>query len=267
VKTAIINKIALHYDYREKETEKPVLVFVNSLGTDFRIWDEVVQHLEAEYSVLRYDKRGHGLSGLGSTPYSISDHVDDLVELLDYLNISEVILCGLSVGGLIAQGFFDKRQKQVRAMILCDTGHKIGTADMWQERINQIDEIGLPAMTDGVMERWFTPAFRTADNPEYQICRNMFERQDARGYAATCAAIRDADYTEVAKQIDVPTTCIVGDQDQATPVSLVSELSTLIEDAELCIIQDAGHIPCVEKPREFTEIIQAFLNKNLKQGV
>ena len=267
MKTAIINKVALHYEYLKRDDEKPVLVFINSLGTDFRIWDEVVQRLRAEYSLLRYDKRGHGLSDLGTTPYSITDHVADLSALLDHLNIAEVILCGLSVGGLIAQGFYEKHLEQVKALILSDTAHKIGTPELWQDRITQIDDIGLPAMTEDVMQRWFTGPFRSPDNPSFQVCRNMFERQSAQGYAATCAAIRDADYTEVAKQIAVPAICIVGDQDLATPVQLVTELSALIKDAELHVIKDAGHIPCVEKSLEFTEIIQAFLSKNLKQGV
>ena len=78
--------------------------------------------------MLCYDKRGHGLSDLGGAPYSIDDHVDDLAGLVDHLGAGKVVLCGLSVGGLIAQGLSAKRPEIVRALILCDTAHKIGTA-------------------------------------------------------------------------------------------------------------------------------------------
>ena len=112
-----VGGVSMHYRHRRAAGEAPALVFINSLGTDFRIWDEVTDRLASDVTILNYDKRGHGLSGLGSGVASMDDHVDDLAGLLDHLGIDDVILCGLSIGGLIAQGFATRRPQALRALI------------------------------------------------------------------------------------------------------------------------------------------------------
>ncbi|KQW29544.1 3-oxoadipate enol-lactonase [Rhizobium sp. Root274] len=255
-----LNDVALHDQVIGGPAQRPVIVFINSLGTDFRIWRDVLVRLAGDYPLLTYDKRGHGLSDVGETPYSIDDHVDDLIGLLEHLDVRRAVICGLSVGGLIAQGLYARRPDLVRALILCDTAHKIGTSDMWASRINAINENGLEGIVDGVMERWFTPSFREPGNPAFPGYRNMMLRQPVAGYTGTCAAIRDADYTVAATKISAPTLCVVGDQDGATPPDLVLSLAKLIPSARYEVIKDAGHIPCVEQPEALTAVIEAFLS-------
>ncbi|NKB96252.1 3-oxoadipate enol-lactonase [Ochrobactrum intermedium] len=197
---ASVNDVVIHYDFQRAAAEKPVLVFINSLGTDLRIWDEVRLRLGNDVSVLVYDKRGHGLSDIGNTPYTIELLAADLTALLDKLSIKRAIICGLSVGGLIAQGVVAARPDLVTGLVLSNTAHKIGTADMWDARIAAIRENGLASILDATMPRWFTPAYRHPDNPSYRAYCNMFVRQPLEGYAATCAALRDADLTQVAKR-------------------------------------------------------------------
>ncbi|TPP06704.1 3-oxoadipate enol-lactonase [Rhizobium glycinendophyticum] len=255
-----LNGVTLHYQVIGGPAQRPVIVFINSLGTDFRIWRDVLVRLAGDYPLLTYDKRGHGLSDVGQTPYSIDDHVDDLIGLLEHLDVRQAVICGLSVGGLIAQGLYARRPDLVRALILCDTAHKIGTFEMWASRINAINESGLEGIVDGVMERWFTPSFREPDNPAFPGYRNMMLRQPVAGYTGTCAAIRDADFTVAATKISVPTLCVVGDQDGATPPDLVLSLAKLIPSARYEVIKDAGHIPCVEQPEALNAVIEAFLS-------
>jgi 3-oxoadipate enol-lactonase len=260
---AKVNDVTLHHQVIGGPADKPVIVFVNSLGTDFRIWRDVIVRLAGDFPLLTYDKRGHGLSDIGQTPYAIEDHVSDLAALLDHLSIKNAIICGLSVGGMIAQSLHDKRPDLVRALILCDTAHKIGTAEIWNSRITAVEEHGLDSIADAVMERWFTPAFRRPENTAYRGYLNMLVRQPAVGYAATCAAIRDADLTEAAKRIAVPTLCLVGDQDGSTPPDLVRSMAQLIPNSRYEIIDDAGHIPCVEQAEALTARLRAFLDATL----
>ena len=63
-----LNGITLHYKMINADSGKPVIVFSNSLGTDFRIWDDCVADLSADFAILLYDKRGHGLSALAPRP-------------------------------------------------------------------------------------------------------------------------------------------------------------------------------------------------------
>ncbi|OCJ00378.1 3-oxoadipate enol-lactonase [Rhizobium sp. AC27/96] len=261
---ARINDITIHYQIIGGPADKPVLVFANSLGTDFRIWRDVIVRLAGDFPIVLYDKRGHGLSDLGQMPYSIEDHATDLAGLLDFLSVKDAVICGLSVGGLIAQSLYQRRPDLVRALVLCDTAHKIGTADSWNARIAQVEASGIESIVDVVMERWFTPAFRRPENIAFAGYCNMLIRQPAAGYAATCAALRDADLTEAASKIAVPTICIVGDQDGSTPPDLVLSMARLIPNARYEMIKDAGHIPCVEQPEALTEVIRAFIDVVLR---
>lgn len=261
-----LDGVTIHYRLIGEPTAKPVLAFANSLGTDFRIWDDVAAQLAGQFRLLFYDKRGHGLSELGEGPASIDAHVRDLEGLLGRLGIGRAIVCGLSVGGLIAQGLYRRRPDLVRALILCDTAHRIGTAEMWDARIAAIEAAGLESMIEPVMERWFTPAFRAPGNPAYGGYRAMFARQSPAGYAAICAAIRDADFTEAARAIAVPTLCVVGDQDGATPLELVRSMADLIPGARFEIIADAGHLPCVEQPEVLSALIRSFIASTMETG-
>ena len=95
---APINGTHIHYAQTGPK-DGPVLVFSNSLGTDLRIWDDVVAGLSDRFNIVTYDKRGHGLSGIGDAPYDVALHANDLIGLLDHLGLDQVIICGLSVGG------------------------------------------------------------------------------------------------------------------------------------------------------------------------
>ncbi len=110
-----INNITFHYEISGPVTERPVLVLANSLGTDLRIWDAVVARTAPLATILRYDMRGHGLSDSGPGPAAITDHAGDLAGLLDHLRIRGAVVCGLSVGGMVAMSLHAQRPDLVRA--------------------------------------------------------------------------------------------------------------------------------------------------------
>ncbi|MCF6370270.1 3-oxoadipate enol-lactonase [Rhizobium halophilum] len=259
-----INAVTIAYQVTATDPDNPVLVLINSLGTDSRIWHLVVPKLAEDFTVVTYDKRGHGLSDLASPPYGIGDHVADLVGLLDHLEYSDVVLCGLSVGGLVAQGLYAQRPDLVKAMVLADTAHKIGTPEMWNKRIAAIEDGGIASILDDIMVRWFTEPFRRPDNAAYSAYCNMLLRQPTQGYTGTCAAIRDADFTEEARTIRVPVLCVVGDQDGSTPPDLVRSLANLIPGAQYEVIEGAAHIPCAETPAAFAAAVRSFIINDVK---
>jgi len=255
---ARVNGVVLHHRV-SGDAGKPALVFSNSLGTDFRIWHRVIDSLDGSVPTLVYDKRGHGLSDIGRTPYSIEDHVDDLSGLLDRLGIGRAVICGLSVGGIVALGLAARRPDIVKGLVLCDTAHRIGTTESWNARIATVEKSGIAAIAEGILKVWFTPTFRADRRRELDGCRAMLTRQPVEGYVATCAALREADYTAAARAIAVPTLCVVGDQDGSTPPALVRSMADLIPGARLEIIENAGHIPCIEQPAALTALLRRFL--------
>ncbi|MGV8937936.1 MAG: 3-oxoadipate enol-lactonase [Allorhizobium sp.] len=258
---AEINGITVHYELIGDPDSKNLLVISNSLGTDFRIWLPLFDELGEDVSVLLYDSRGHGLTGLGDGPFTMDDLVDDLIALVDDLEIRKATFCGLSVGGLIVQGVWEKRPDLVKKIILCDTAAKIGDADTWNTRIDAIKQNGLASIGESVMQRWFTDAFHEDRPEDLAGYRLMLERQPVEGYVNTCAAIRDADFSASAPTITVPTLCIVGDQDGATPPALVRATADMIPGARFEVIEGCGHIPCVEQPEQLAALLQKFLKK------
>jgi 3-oxoadipate enol-lactonase len=249
--------IVQHYVV-EGPKDKASLVFANSLGSDLRIWDEVVGHFTNDFNVIRYDNRGHGLTDAPAPPYSLDDFVRDLVGLLDGLGIKETTVCGLSVGGLIAQGLAINYPDRVRALVLADTGMRIGSLASWEERIATVKESGLTKLVAPSMERWFTAAFREHRKVEVDGYANMLLRNPAHGYLGTCFALRDADLTDKTVKIQKPTLVLCGDQDVATPPDLGRELAQAIPGARFALIKDAAHLTSIEQPEAMAQQMRQF---------
>ncbi len=256
MKIAKLDDVRLHYR-DEGDPEGAAIVFANSLGTDLRLWDKIVPHLPRGLRVVRYDKRGHGLSDCPSGPYSMDTLVADAAALLDQLGIREAVFVGLSIGGMIAQGLAASRPELVRATVLSNTAARIGTPQMWDERIAAIRAGGIEALADPVMERWFSAAFR--ETHELTAWRHMLTRQPVEGYIGCSAAIAGADLTEATRALRLPALGIAGSDDGSTPPDLVEETLRLIPGSDFRLIRKAGHLPCVEQPGEYTEILRAFL--------
>jgi len=257
---ARLNDVTLHYQVIGSPQSRPTLVFVNSLGTDFRIWRDVVVRLVGEFALVTYDKRGHGLSEVGATPYSMELLAEDLAALLDHIGVRRATICGVSVGGLVAQQLYHDRPDLVAALILCDTLDKMGDAEFWSRRIAAIEADGLGSIADGILERWFTAEFRSADNADFAGYRAMLARQPADGYIATCIALRDADLRGKTSRITAPTIVIVGDQDVSPTPRAAADFAKSIPHARLEIIKGSGHIPSVEQPEMLTAILRAFMS-------
>lgn len=275
MQVATVNNINLHYgvfglgDMRGgggggvggHDPDVPTIVFANSLGTDFRIWDDVVACLSGRFRLICYDKRGHGLSDVTPAPYKLDDHVADLSALLDVLNIEKFVLCGLSVGGQIAQALAARQPDRVQALVLMDTAHKIGTPAMWQERMDALADGGIAAISDKIMERWFSKGFRVDRPADFSMYHNMLVRTPFDGYAGTCAALRATDLTESTRSLSLPVQVICGDEDGSTPPDLVKSMADLIPGARFALVEKAGHLPCIEHPAIVADIIETFLRE------
>jgi 3-oxoadipate enol-lactonase len=249
----------LHFRFAAGNGRQRPIVFANSLGTDLRIWGAVGARLDPSIPTLAMDKRGHGLSDLG--PADMSTHVDDLAQLMDHLGLSGALVCGVSVGGMIAQGLAAARPDLVAGLMLCNTGAKIGNEHDWNARIAAVREAGLEPIADGILERWFSPAYCAAAPVDLAGWRNMLVRTPVEGYAATCSAIRDADFTAEAAVLRVPTVCVAGADDQATPPDVVRKLADLIEGSTLHCLEEVGHLPCIEAPERLTNILMEFYDR------
>jgi 3-oxoadipate enol-lactonase len=170
----------------------PVLLFSNSLGTTVEMWEPQLAAFESRYRILRYDMRGHGQSDLTPGPCSIAALGQDVVALLDELRIPKVHFCGLSVGGVIGQWLGVNAAQRLASLVLCNTAAKIGTPDGWNQRIADVTQDGMASITEAVLQRWFTLAFRDRSPEIIAAWRAMLLANDPRGYVLLCTAIRES---------------------------------------------------------------------------
>lgn len=249
-------QVRLHYRVDGPEDGAPV-VFANSLGTDLRLWDAILPLLPQDLRIIRWDKRGHGLSSIPPAPYPMGALITDCERLLDHLEVKDCVFVGLSIGGMIAQGLAAKRLDLIRAVVLSNTAAKIGNPDMWTERIAAVEKSGVQTLADGVMERWFSKGFHA--KPEIELWRNMLIQQADAGYAGCSAAISGTDFFTTTADLRLPCLGIAGSEDGSTPPDLVRETTDLIPGSKFHLIRNAGHLPCVEQPEEYARVLTDFL--------
>lgn len=254
---AELGGVQLHYQ-TDGDPEGAPIVFANSLGTDLRLWDAVLPYLPARLRIIRFDKRGHGLSSTPPAPYSMGALIRDTEALLDHLKVRDCVFVGLSIGGMIAQGLAVKRLDQVRALVLSNTAAKIATPAQWQDRIRAVQAGGIEALADATMERWFSRDFRASAG--HLLWRNMMTRQPVDGYLGCCAAISGTDFYTPTSGLRLPTLGIAGSEDGSTPPDLVRETVDLIPGSQFELMRKSGHLPCVEHPRQYAEVLQRFLS-------
>jgi 3-oxoadipate enol-lactonase len=248
----------IHYAL-EGQGEASVLVFSNSLGANFSMWDAQVPAFRKKVRVLRYDTRGHGQSSCTPGPYSIEQLAKDVLALLDALDLYRVHFCGLSMGGMIGMWLGAHAPERLNQLVLSNTGAKIGTTEAWNARIEAVQKSGMRSVASGVVERWFTPAFRQKVPATIANTLEILEDTNPDGYVACCAAVRDFDFREQASKIHLPTLVISGTHDPATPPADGRFLAHQIPSARYVEL-NAAHLSNIEAQDRFNNELAAFLN-------
>lgn len=236
----------------------PVLVLSNSLGTDYSMWDPQMAHLSRHFRVLRYDTRGHGGSSVTPGDYTIEQLGRDVLTLLDSLGMDRVDFCGLSMGGTTGMWLGINAPERIDRLVLCNTAAKIGNPETWAARIATVRKEGMKPVAAAVVERWFTPEFRAGHAEQVAPAQRMLESAPPEGYAANCAAVRDADFRETVSRIQSRTLVIYGARDPAIPVADAQFLVSQIPGAKGVELH-ASHLSNIEQPEAFNQALTGFL--------
>jgi 3-oxoadipate enol-lactonase/4-carboxymuconolactone decarboxylase len=239
----------------------PVLVFSNSLGADYHMWDELIPFLLPYFRVVQYDTRGLGKSEATPEPYTIDLLGNDVIQLLNELKINEAYFCGLSMGGLIGQWLALHHPERIKKIVISNSAAKIGDAERWNSRIATVNQSGTSVIADEMMERWFTDQYRQSHPDRVSAIKNAFLSTDPLGYTNNCAAIREADFRQEVKKITIPTLIITGDADPVTTVEHAQYLHSEIKGSALKILP-AKHLSATELPEQFAHTMLDFLVGN-----
>lgn len=247
----------IHYE-TFGDPNAPALVFSNSLGTNYGMWQQQFNYFKQRFYVICYDTRGHGSSSTPSGPYSLQQLGEDVIRLLDHLKIEKASFCGISMGGITGQWLAIHYPERFSHMVIANTAAKIGQEQAWLDRAQLVRKQGLGPIATTAASRWFTDPFIQSHPAIVNNLCNDLSAGSADGYANCCKALAKADVRDQLKDIHLPVLIIAGTQDPVTTVADGQFMQQQIADAQLVQIS-ASHISNIEQVDAFNQAVFSFI--------
>lgn len=236
----------------------PALVFSNSLGTNYGMWQKQFNYFKERFYVICYDTRGHGSSSTPTGPYTLQQLGEDVIRLLDHLKIEKANFCGISMGGLTGQWLAIHSPELFLRVVVSNTAAKIGQEQAWLDRAQLVRKQGLVPIATTAASRWFTDPFIQSHPAIVNNLCNDLSAGSANGYANCCEALAKADVRDQLKDIHIPVLVIAGTQDLVTTVADGQFMQQQIPQSKLVEIE-ASHISNIEQAESFNQILKDFL--------
>ncbi|MCG6656610.1 alpha/beta fold hydrolase [Halomonas campisalis] len=247
----------------------PVVVLAHPLGMSQAVWDDILPMLLPRYRVLTWDLPGHGASqAWGEGPIAPADLAAEALALADHADAERFHFAGTSIGGVVGQQLIGEHAERLLSATLTNTGAVIGTQELWTTRAGRVRSEGLAAMAEEIVPRWFAPAcFEAEPALKAGWCTQM-GRGDDDSYAKLCEMLGGHAFTgrlsgSLSRHPDVKVQLLGGSEDLATLPATLEALAAELDDAPLEILDGVGHVPSVEVPGLFAEILLATLSVDL----
>lgn len=255
---AFVDRAGVRIHWRsDGHASAPPLLLSNSLGTDLAFWDPVMPRLTEYFRVVRMDTRGHGASDVPAGPYNLTLLAEDTLAVADAAGLERFAFAGVSMGGGIGMHLAIHHPARLTRLMLCNTAASF-PADVFDQRISAVEAGGMAAVADGVLQRFFTEAFRRRDNAVLATVRSTLLALDPVGYIGCCCAVRDTALEDGLASITTPTLVLVGDHDQSTPPEKGRAIAAAIPGARVAALPTA-HLAHPEQPAAFIDLAVPFL--------
>ncbi|MGZ9021283.1 MAG: alpha/beta fold hydrolase, partial [Rhodoplanes sp.] len=202
----------------EGPASAPVLMLSNSLGVNLSMWEPQLAPFARHFRLVRYDRRGHGRSGVTPGPYTMEQLGRDDLAIMDGLGFDKVNFCGISMGGMVGQWLGAFAPERIDRLFLANTSSFFPLKDPWNERIKTVRERGIGAVADTVLGLWFTKDFHAREPETVARFHAMMVSTPLEGYVGGAAAVRDMDHRDILANIKAPTLVIAGRHDNSTTV-------------------------------------------------
>ncbi|MFP4452226.1 MAG: 3-oxoadipate enol-lactonase [Desulfobacterales bacterium] len=257
-----VNDIIVNYEFFGRKSA-PVVVCSHCLAGNINIWDSQMDVLKEDYSILRYDIRGHGGTSAPEGDYTMEMLADDALGLMDELEIEKAHFMGISMGGMIGQTLALAHPERISSLILCDTACSIPeeSLPLWDERIVTAKQKGMAALADGTMERWLSSEFQEKYPEVTEKISNIILNTPVNGFAGCCRAISRFDVKDRLPQLSLPVLIMVGENDPGTPVESSRQIQKQISGSRLEVLPGAFHLSNVEASEAFNNVMLDFLGK------
>lgn len=250
--------VKLHYSEAGQGT--PV-VLLHGFPLSSAIWQPQLK-LSDQYRVITPDLRGHGRTPAPEGIYEMDLLAHDVLWLLDALRIQKAVIMGHSMGGYVTLALWKLAPERFLGMGLIASQAGADTQEARLKRFALAEKVaaeGAKVVVDAMLGRLFAPDTE-ADDPSIESVRDVMLASPTSGIVGSLegmAARRDSVAT--LPEINVPALILTGDKDQIIPLTKADELLAGLPDATLAIVEDAGHMPMLERPDATTAAIRRYL--------
>lgn len=244
------------------EGEGQAIVFVHGLSDNLLYWEPLSSVLKENFTVIRYDLRGHGETELGSDEISIELLVEDLHDLLCELDIEKANIVGFSLGGMVGLEFILKYPSFASSIVLISTFAKVSqyTEDMLNQILNALDG-GFEEFFDFMIPRVLCPGVIDASREELEVLKSIASQNaDVEAFKKAVQAMFSFDVWDRLDEIDIPALVLAGNYDEISLLSEQREFSDVLPNAELIVLDNVKHNLLVgERIGEVIDILNGFL--------
>jgi len=248
--------------------EGPLLIFLHGIGGNRTNWaEQVVSFAGDGFTAVAWDARGYGDSDDYDGPLDFGDFARDLIRVMDHYGAEKAHLCGLSMGGRIAQDFIARYPARVATLVLVAT--HAGFSNFSPEEQEKIIALRLkPLAEEGKEPVDIAPVVAAslrgpdATEEQYQRLVASMAALHKDSYMKTVRATALFNRTAELDQIEAPTLLVYGENDPLTGPEIGEELHRRITGSLLTVIPRAGHLINLEKPAAFEAAIRPFLAKH-----
>jgi 3-oxoadipate enol-lactonase len=244
--------------------EGPPVVFLHGIGGRRQNWNSQIDALRSNFTCIAWDARGYGDSQDHQGQLAFSDFADDLFRLVEHLEIERAHLVGLSMGARILLDFHPRYGERVATLTLCDCFYSFESA-LSPEKQKEFIELRERPLREGktfadlapkLIESLVSPSCSAEVREDL---RQSIIALRTESYLKTLRASVSFDRGAELDNIEQPVQLIFGGDDRLTPPSIGREMQLKLADAELAVLDGAGHLSNLEKPALFNETLLKFL--------
>lgn len=263
--------------YYEQRGDGRPIVFIHGAIVDHSQWTPQLEALSGEYTTIGYDVRGHGRTGDSSEDrYTIELFAEDLDALITSLDLDDPVLCGLSMGGCIAQVYAARHPDRIAGVVLADT---FGPETLdWRERLQFLMlKSTIPPVRLVGYERvekvmvWLQERIQgegvSGDYEEIERLRDEAPKMATNEFAKVIGALTAFHETDLdVSTIAVPTLVLYGEHDAGFIRRHAAKLGDDIPNATVREVPEGGHASNLDNPDFVTSALREFLSQTLAEG-
>lgn len=243
----------------------PVLLLLNSIGTDLSLWDAVLPVLRRNFRLLRMDTRGHGASDAPEGDYSLTMLAADAASVLGAAEIEQAAVAGVSLGGMVAMQLALDFPSRISALALVCTSAQMDEA-AWESRIDTVRAQGTGAIAEMAVGRLLSPAFVARHKDIADGLKRGIMTQSDDGYAGAGAAIRDMVLAGRLGDIKAPALVVTGETDISTPFAGHGDRLLAGIPGARHVGLACAHLPPIEAPGALATALRNFLLPQSDEG-